>query len=72
VGRSFEIQFRRPVRPDTTLTGHLTVQVMTPRPERGDAKVTITAELADTSGETVLELTNHSVLPLRSAAAGSA
>jgi acyl dehydratase len=72
VGRGFEIQFRRPVRPDTTLTGHLTVQEMTPRPERGDAKVTVTAELADTSGETVLELTNHSVLPLRSAAAGSA
>ena len=72
VGRSFEIQFRRPVRPDTTVTGHLTVQGMTPRPERGDAKVAVTAELADTSGETVLELTNHSVLPLRSAAACSA
>lgn len=70
VGRSFEVHFRRPVRPGTTLTGQLTVQTVTPRVERGDAKVAITAELVDGHGETVLELTNHSVLPLRSAAAG--
>lgn len=72
IGRSFEIHFRRPVRPDTTLTGQMTVQMMTPRPERGDAKVTIAAELFDNNGDTVLDLINHSVLPLRSAAAGQA
>ncbi|MDX2358409.1 MaoC/PaaZ C-terminal domain-containing protein [Dietzia sp. PP-33] len=70
VGRSFEIYFRRPVHPGATLTGQLTVHSVIPRVERGDAKVAITAELTNDHGETVLELTNHSALPLRSAAAG--
>ena len=65
VGLSFEIHFRRPVRPGTTLTGQMTVQTMDPRPERGDAQVAITAELVDDNGDIVLELSNHSVLPLR-------
>lgn len=66
IGSGFEIRFRRPVFPETTLTGHLTVRSVEPIPERGDAKVVITAELVDDADRTVLELTNRSVLPLRS------
>ncbi|WP_166741570.1 MaoC/PaaZ C-terminal domain-containing protein [Cumulibacter soli] len=64
IGSGFEIRFRRAVRPDTTLTGHLTIQTVTARPERHDAKVTVRGELVDEDGSAVLELTNYSVLPL--------
>lgn len=66
VGQGFEIRFLRPVLPGTTLTGHLAVESVTSRPERGDARVTITAELVNDEGEPVLAVTNRSVLPLRS------
>lgn len=65
IGKSFEIRFRRPVRPDTTLTGHITVRSIESRIERGDAEVTLDAALVDQNGDVVLELTNRSVLPLR-------
>lgn len=64
-GRSFEIRFRRPVRPGTTLSGHLRVRSVAPRQERGDAVVIIDAELTGTGGEVVLGIVNESVLPLR-------
>lgn len=65
IGRGFQLHFRRPVWPGTTLTGDLTVHTVTPRPERGDAAVTIAAQLVDDDREIVLQLTNDSVLPLR-------
>ena len=65
VGRSFEIRFRRPVPPGTTLTGHATVRAVTPRPERGDALVVIDGELRNDQDEAVLTIVNESVLPLR-------
>ena len=65
IGHSFDIRFRRPVWPGTTLTGHLTVRSVTPRPEREDAAVTLDGELVDDRGEVVLQLLNRSVLPLR-------
>ncbi|MFV0535184.1 MAG: MaoC/PaaZ C-terminal domain-containing protein [Cumulibacter sp.] len=64
IGSGFEIRFRRAVHPDTTLTGRLTIQSVTARPERHDAKVTVRGELVDEDDNTVLELTNYSVLPL--------
>ncbi|MEB3034899.1 MaoC/PaaZ C-terminal domain-containing protein [[Mycobacterium] nativiensis] len=67
IGRAFEIHFRRPVLPGTTVTGHLTIGTVMPRPERGDAEITMTAELVDDNGDIVLDLTNHSLLPLRNA-----
>lgn len=68
VGRSFEIRFRRPVRPGTTLTGNATISSITPRPERGDAVVVIDGELRDGAGDVVLGIVNESVLPLRGGA----
>ncbi|WP_036725377.1 MaoC/PaaZ C-terminal domain-containing protein [Patulibacter minatonensis] len=68
VGRSFEIRFRRPVHPGTTLTGHATVRTVTPRPERGDALVVIDGELRDDDGQVVLAIVGDAVLPLRPAA----
>lgn len=65
IGKGFEIRFRRPVPVDTTLTGHITVRDVAARPERGDAEVTLDAELVNQDGDVVLELTNVSVLPLR-------
>lgn len=65
IGKGFEIRFRRPVPADTTLTGRIVVREVTPRPERGDAEVTLDAELENQDGEIVLEVTNRSVLPLR-------
>lgn len=65
LGRSFEIRFRRPVRPGTTLTGHLTVRSVEARPQRGDAVVLADAELVDDDGAVVLTVVNESVLPLR-------
>lgn len=65
IGKGFEIRFRRPVPADTTLTGHLVVREVRPRPERGDAEVVLDAELVNQDGEVVLELSNASVLPLR-------
>lgn len=67
IGRGFEIRFRRPVRPGTRLTGHVTIRSVAPRPERGDALVALAAELVDGQGEVVMDLVNESVLPLRSA-----
>lgn len=69
VGRSFEIRFRRPVRPGATLTGRATISSVVPRPERGDAVVVIDGELRDDAGEVVLAIVNESVLPLRDGAA---
>lgn len=71
IGRGFEIRFRRPVRPGTRLSGHITVQSVARRLESGDAHVTLAAELVDEQGQVVLDLTNHSVLPLRGAGAAS-
>lgn len=71
IGKGFEIHFRRPVRPDTTLTGVLTVQTVSPRPDRGDAAVAVTAELTDDNGDVVLALTNHSIIPLRAGSPAS-
>jgi acyl dehydratase len=68
VGRSFEIRFRRPVRPGTTLTGRATVASVSPRPDRGDAIVVIDGELRDDAGDVVLAIVNESVLPLRGGA----
>lgn len=65
IGRSFEIQFRRPVRPGTTLSGQLTVRSVEPRSAGQDADVVIDAELTDEQDVVVLRLTNRSVLPLR-------
>jgi acyl dehydratase len=64
VGRTMDIGFRRPVRPGTTLTGRATIHSVAPRPERGDAVVTIHGELADDEA-VVLTVVNESVLPLR-------
>jgi acyl dehydratase len=64
-GRAFEIRFRRPVRPGTTLSGHLRVRSVTPRPERGNAVVIIDAELTGDGGDVMLSVINESVLPLR-------
>lgn len=65
VGRSFDVHFRRPVRPGTTLTGSATVESVTPRPERGDAIVLVSAELIDDAGEIVLDLRLDGALPTR-------
>lgn len=64
IGRGFEIHFRRPVLPGTTLTGRMTVQSVTARPDRGDAEVAMAAVLQGPDGQTVLDITNYSVLPL--------
>ncbi len=64
-GRSFDIGFRRPVRPGTTLTGGATVRSVEPRPGRGDAVVLLHGELVDDDGQVVLTVENESVLPLR-------
>jgi acyl dehydratase len=68
VGRSFQIRFRRPVRPGATLTGHATITSVVPRTERGDAVVAIDGELRDERGDVVLQIVNESVLPLRAGA----
>ena len=67
LGRGFEIEFRRPARPGTRLTGRVTVQSVTPRPGRGDAELTMAAELTDDRGTAVLTLRSHTVVPMRSA-----
>ncbi|OZF42257.1 hypothetical protein CH293_26355 [Rhodococcus sp. 14-2470-1b] len=64
IGRGFEINFRRPVLPGNTLSGHLLVESVTPRPERNDATVTLSAKLVNEDADVVLELINRSVLPL--------
>jgi acyl dehydratase len=65
VGRRFDVRFRRPVRPGTTLTGRAVVESVERRRERGDAVVVLVAELADDGGDVVLQLTLDAVLPLR-------
>lgn len=64
-GRSFDVRFRRPVRPDTTVTGRAVVESVTSRPDRGDAIVVVTSELVGDDGEVVLQISVDSVLPLR-------
>jgi acyl dehydratase len=65
VGRSFEIGFRRPVAPGTTLTGSATIASVEPRPGRGDAAVTVEGELRDEQDRVVLTIVNASVIPYR-------
>ncbi|GLB63215.1 hypothetical protein NCCP2495_10930 [Dietzia sp. NCCP-2495] len=65
IGRGFEMTFRRPVLPGTTLTGQITIRSIEPRPDRGDAKLVIDAALVGDDGQTVLDVTNSSVMPLR-------
>ncbi|MCD2190803.1 MaoC/PaaZ C-terminal domain-containing protein [Actinomycetospora soli] len=64
VGRTMDVGFRRPVRAGATLTGRAVVHGVEPRPERGDAVVTIHGELVDDDA-VVLTVVNESVLPLR-------
>lgn len=68
LGRTFDVRFRRPVRPGTTLTGGATVSSVTPRAERGDAIVVLASELVDDDGAVVLQISVDAVLPLRPAA----
>lgn len=64
-GRSFDVRFRRPVRPATTLTGRARVRSVTPRPERGDAIVVIASELVDEDDHVVLEVLADAILLMR-------
>jgi acyl dehydratase len=64
-GKSIHADLRRPVRPDTTLTGKLVVQDVKLRPERGDGLVTTRSEITDDSGEVVLILTLEGVMLMR-------
>ena len=65
IGRSFEITFRRPVRPGATLHGHTEIVRVSPRTGRGDAVVVAQAKVVDHGGEVVLDVVNESVLPMR-------
>jgi acyl dehydratase len=64
-GKSIHADLRRPVRPDTTLTGTLVVQDVKLRPDRGDGLVTTRSEITDDSGEVVLVLTLEGVMLMR-------
>lgn len=64
-GRSFDVRFCRPVLPGTTLTGHARVDSVTPRGDRGDAAVLLTAALTGDDGEAILRISVDCILPLR-------
>lgn len=64
-GRTFEVRFRRPVRPGTTLTGQATIESVAVRPDRGDAVVVVASELADEGGEVVLRVVADALLLAR-------
>lgn len=70
-GRTFDVRFRRPVPPGTTLTGHIRVDSVTPRPERGNAAVVTTSQLTCDDGEVALQISVESILPLRQGAAAA-
>lgn len=77
VGRSFDVRFRRPVRPGTTLTGSATVASVTPRPGRGAASgcradVVVDAELTEEGGPAVLWVRLEGLLPIRASGTGPA
>ena len=55
-GHKLELKFRRPVLPGTTLSARCRVQDITPRPERGDAWMTMHSDVLDQGGEVVLEI----------------
>jgi acyl dehydratase len=66
-GRGFDLRFLAPVRPGTTLTGAARVVEINPRPERGDALVTLQSRLVDAAdGTPVLELRADVIMDLRS------
>lgn len=67
-GRGFELRFRRPVPPGTTLTGKARVQEVDRRPERGDAILTIVSQLVDAEQRPVLDVTADAVIMLRAGA----
>ncbi len=64
-GRGFQIRFRHPVRPGTTLTGAALVAEVNVRPDRGDAVVVLNSTLVDPEGNVVLEVTADAILDLR-------
>lgn len=65
-GRGFDLRFLAPVRPGTTLTGAARVVEIRPRPERGDALVTLLSRLVDAGdGTAVLELKADVIMDLR-------
>ena len=64
-GRGFDLRFRAPVRPGTTLTGAAKVVGIAARPERGDALVTLQSHLVDPDGQLVLEVKAEAIMNLR-------
>lgn len=64
-GRGFDMRFRAPVRPGTTLTGAARVVEIAPRPDRGDALVTLHSRLVDGEGQVVLEVKADVIMDLR-------
>lgn len=61
-GRGFEVRFRRPVRPGTTLSGCARIDRVTARPERGDAVVHVVSQLTDEEGRVVMEVVADAVI----------
>ena len=61
-GRTFELKFKRPVRPGMTLSGQTRIDRIEQRPERGNAVVYLVSQLTDDGGNVVLEIAVDAVI----------
>lgn len=61
-GRTFQIQFRRPVKPGMTLSGKARIDRIEHRPERGNAVIYVASQLTDEAGQVVLDIAVDAVI----------
>ncbi|MEV4422389.1 MaoC/PaaZ C-terminal domain-containing protein [Patulibacter sp. NPDC049589] len=66
-GRGFQVGFRRPVKPGTTLTGKARIDRVEHRPERGRSVVWVVSQLTGDDGEVVLDITVDAIVFMRPA-----
>lgn len=61
-GRGFDVRFRKPVRPGTTLTGLARIDRVEHRPEKGTAVVYLQTDVTDDAGDVVLTVACDAVV----------
>ncbi len=64
-GRELRLNFRKPVPAGTTLRGRCRITDLVLRPERGDAKMFMHAEVIDQDADVVLEIDMEGVILMR-------
>ena len=61
-GRSFQLRFKRPVRPSMTLSGQTRIDRIEHRPARGNAVLYLVSQLTDETGAVVFEIAADAVI----------